>query len=642
MFDARFDYARPDAKEGFWLGKLWVDPTSGQIKGPAGSEQVDPRVMNVLLALASRPGELATREDLLREVWQDTIVSDESLTQCVYQLRCHLQAAAGDARYRRLVVTLPKRGYRLGCELEFNDSPTGHGLVPVHSERNRKAVFVALMVVAAAVAGAFFMSDWPYSGSEPPASPRSIAVLPFEDFSPGAEQAHLADGFTGELIGVLNRIPGLRVIARRSSFSFRGKTSDIEAIAKKLDVSYLLEGSIRKAEGRIRITAALIDVATDSYAWSETYDRQFTDVLDVQTEIARAVAESLQLTLSESAVGAVGSSYDPDAYEHYLLGRFFWNRRAPGDVERSERYYLQALAIDPQLARAWVGLAGVHWLQAWNDENRAAQLARMGNALDRALAIDPALPEAHARASAFYRAVGNERLAEQHWRTAQEIGGDSLLVVTYSAGRAIRRGYYDDAVRLQKKAVEIDPLSALVHSNYGYFLMATGRFEEAGTEFIRADELNPASEAKHDVDRAFMLALTGRHEEAIERAQTWPDGVDRDQLLAKVHVALGQNTAVEAAMVRLRAREGGESAFRLAEVEAVRGNADAAFEWLNQLGLRASEQDNQNVFADWVTRLRVSPCLSSLRDDPRWEPAIASLPRPPKTDLADSALAAQR
>ena len=250
MFDAQDSTTARKVEDGFRLEALCVDPASGSIDGPGGREQVDPKVMEVLLALARHPGELVTRAHLLDEVWHERVVGDETLTQCVYQLRGHLAAAGGDAQYRKLVETLPRRGYRLGGNVEPTDPGRGATQVVALARRSRAGLFAVLVVAVAVAGGGFLALQWLSSGGDAPAPRNSIAVLPFEDFSPDRDQGYLADGFAEEMIDVLTRIPGLRVIARTSSFSFRGENLDIPAIADKLDVAYLLEGSVRKARQR--------------------------------------------------------------------------------------------------------------------------------------------------------------------------------------------------------------------------------------------------------------------------------------------------------------------------------------------------------------------------------------------------------
>jgi len=630
----------------FGLDGLSIDPGSGRIEGAGGQEQVDPKVMEVLVALARHPGELVTREHLLDEVWRDRVVSDETLTHCVYQLRGHLEAAGGEARFRNLIKTLPKRGYRLDGKIERIGPDSGAGRTAAPAKRSRAGIFIGLFVAIAASAGGFLAFEWMGSGGNPPSPANSIAVLPFDDFSPNGDQAYLADGFAEEMIDRLSRIPGLRVIARTSSFSFRDKVVDIPEIARKLGVNFVLEGSIRKHADRIRITTQLIDTRNSSHVWSNSYDRQLTDILGVQAEIAGSVADALHLTLADVPSDFDRSPVAPKAYEHYLLARYFFNRRASGDVELAARHYEQAVEIDPEFAQAWVGLAAVSWLRSDDAARRGEWMEKMGMALQKALAINPHLPEAHGRACAYYWTIGDQdradrhwRLrADRHWRLALEYGAETELILGYAASRAMTAGDYDRALELQGRALEKNPLSAIAHGNHAYFLMSQGRFPAALEAFDRSEQLSPGLKANYQVPRAFILVLTGRSDEAADRARQWPDGPDRDQVLAMANIAMGQTDAAETAMRRLMSRPGADIALRMAETEAFRGDADAAFEWLRRITSRTTEAERQRTWPSWEVMLRLSPSLRVLRDDMRWEAAIRTLPDAQPIALTDAPL----
>jgi len=625
------------AMQPFRLLDLRVDPGSGRIEGDGEQQHVDPRCMAVLQALAARPGQLVTRDELFDEVWQDRVVSDETLTQCVFQLRKHLAAAGDNPRYRKLIVTLPKRGYQLECEVHPDLGQTDQGMFLSSGKRLKLTLFAALFLLLVVVGGGYqILHRLNTAGFVPPAD-HAIAVLPFVDFSPDGDQAYLAEGIADELIDRFTRIQGLRVIARTSSFSFRDENVDIPEIAKKLGVSFVLEGSVRKDKDRIRITTQLIDTGSNSHLWSESYDRQLTDILDIQSDIARAVTDALQLTLAGSA-DHTPAQIDGQAYDHYQLGQFFFNRRASGDVERSEQHYRKAVEIDPDFAQAWVGLAAVYWLRAEDRAQMAIWIEKMGTALEQALKLDPEQPEAHARAAAYYASIGDEDQRERHWRLAQQLGPEDNLIVNYAAAHALDAGDYQRVVELSRKAVQQDPLSAIAHSNHGFYLLADGQFQAAQAAFAQAEQFNPEMTMHHAMQRTLILVLTSAHEQAVARAQAWPEGPDRDQILAHSYHALGQHQAAKAAEQRLLSRSDGDSALRMAEIEAVRGDADAAFAWLEQIHLRETAAEKSSVWPRWDERVRLAPSLRGLRNDPRWEQVMQNLPQYQPLDMADGRL----
>ena len=227
--------------------------------------------------------------------------------------------------------------------------------------------------------------------------------------SAGHDQAYLSDGISEEILNRLTKAGGLRVIARTSSFSFRDRPLDITEIGKRLGVSHVLEGSLRRAGDEIRITAQLISVSDNAHVWSETYTRTLDDLFVVQDEIAVAVADALRVRLAAGAPGTV-TAVSPKAHESYLKGQYFFRRRAPGDVELARRYYEEAVAIDPGYARAWAALAGVYSFLAWpTDKPDEAFLKLEGEAARKAVALDPKLALAHIRMAAYYHEPGIPR-----------------------------------------------------------------------------------------------------------------------------------------------------------------------------------------------------------------------------------------
>lgn len=605
----------------------------GLFKGPE-ELRLRPKSFEVLVRLVEGHGRLVTREELLEGVWGHPYGSDASLTQCLIEIR----RALGDKTHE-VIRTVPRRGFVFemsvtrvaskGLRTEIANT-TG---APVHRSRDR-VTFIAMaslvfMVLAIGIAWHFGLMNMSEQTTE--SSGGSIAVLPFEDMSPEGDQEYLADGIAEELINAFTAIPGLRVIARTSSFSFRGENTDIQTIADRLDVANVLEGSVRRSGDRIRVTAQLIKGETAAHLWSKTYERDLDDIFAVQREIAADVARSLHVALSDET-SVIGTDVpDPEAYKHFMQARHFWERRAPGDMQLAGHHFKRAVEIDPGFARAWAGLAGYYWSQAGSTLGWEEGVRRSGEALDKALSIDPTLPEAHARAWGYSRNTGHMELAEMHAAKALQYGRNNRLVLSYGLNgrRALKEGREDLVVERLRKLQRINPLSAVVYGNAGQLLMAVGRYEEASASFEKANELNPSMTEEHRFFLAMIKVLRGRHDEAIADALRLPDSPERSQVLAKSYFALGQQAKAKEAMARLEARRDGEGAFRVAEVYGFRGNVDTAFEWLNRIPERVSDADMIRKWPPWERRLRISPCLPSLRDDPRWEPLIARMPRRP-------------
>lgn len=617
-----------DAGESFQVNGLRVVPSAGKISGPGGDEQVDPKVLEVLVALARRPGEYVTREVLIDEVWPDRVVTDNVLSRCIYQLRKHLVRAGGSRNYKALIQTLPKRGYRLDAEV----LPGGPAVDAFPKPRAASRRGVALLATLVVVVTAWWALDGAREGAVPEAglqAPVSIAVLPFADLSAEGDQEYFADGISDELIIVLSKRPGLRVTARSSSFWFKGQNADIATVAEKLDVNYVLEGSVRRAEDRVRITAQLVD-ATDSLTlWSETFDREFGDVFAIQDEIASAVAENLEPALRGNDTGRAAPTPDPEAYALNLHARFLFNRRLPGDMEHAESYYRRALEIDPDYAAAWAGLAGVYYIQAAYGEREVSEgLVLARTAAERAVALDATLADARARLGRVLEVIGEREAAAAHMAEALEFGHNSPLVLSMQAGYAWARGDFEEAVDLNRRAAAYDPLNAVIRDNLANNLMSAGRLEEAEREIRVILELRPEADSSSHENQllANVLILRRRPLEALALIAKLPEGWAHDRALALIHAMVGRSDQFDTAAARLAARGDLDSAMALAQVYAFIGDPDAAFGWLEVAWDRFEvEEIADDPFMAWnqQTRLRTSPFLEPLRSDPRWQERTA-------------------
>jgi TolB-like protein/DNA-binding winged helix-turn-helix (wHTH) protein/Flp pilus assembly protein TadD len=601
---------------GFRLDELRIDPLTGEVAGPGGSEKLDPKVMGVLVHMAQHAGEVVSREDLLAQLWPHTVVTDDALTRCIYELRRHLSHAGGDERYRELLETLPKRGYRLNGKITF--------LQPKH---RATAIAIAAAVLVAAIVALLVVGKQVAPVSPTAAKQDSIAVLPFLDMSAESDQRYFSDGVTEEILNRLSQSENLRVISRTSSFALRDETLDVPRIGAKLNVSYVLEGSVRKSGDRLRITAQLIDVSTNSHVWSETYDRGIGDLFAVQDEIASSVAAALQVTLAGSKARA-RIPENIDAYEQFLQGQFFYNRRAPGDIDRSVQYYKEAVALDPRYARAWAALSGAYSLLASGEDLPRQDMRELqGEAARRAVEIDPMLAVAHARLSQFYSHIGERAKADEEFRAAAALDPDDPLVMGFAGSRAVWRGDFDEAVALWRRIVAKDPLSPVNRKNFADILLANGRLEESLAENRKVLELQPGSGPEVETSIARILVLLEQYKDAQLAIARLPVGELQDYGLALLHLAPGRRAEADAALKRLEANARDTGAkVRLAEVYAFRGMHDAAFAQLEETrDALAIQKDERPYLSSYFQEgLRFSAFLKPLHDDPRWAKLMAA------------------
>ncbi|HEX6265784.1 MAG TPA: helix-turn-helix domain-containing protein, partial [Burkholderiales bacterium] len=452
----------------------------------------------------------------------------------------------------------------------------------------------------------------------------SIAVLPFINLSDDAANEYFADGLAAELLNVLARIPGLRVASRTSAFWFKGKDVDLPTAAHKLNVSTILEGSVRKSGQRVRIAAQLVRVATDSPLWSQTYDRDLQDVLSVQDDIAQSVVQELRQALLGEQVDAVASARvqaqmalatrgrtgNPQAHKLYLQGRFLIDRLTRDDTSTGIGYCRRALEMDPNYALAWCGLACAYSSQAgfyWVPPAEAFELAR--SAAQHALRIEPDLPEAHSelgwvRMTCDWDWAG----AEQSYRRALATGSGNRSIVIAASLLADNVGRKDDAVALARRAVALDPLSFTAQGNLALRALNADLLDEAMTAVQTAIGLNPRGVLLHWLHGTILLAQ-GRPEEAFEAFGREEVPQLRAQGFVLAHHAAGRQKESDAALAQLIETGAEDSAFQIAEALGWRGDVDDAFEWLE----RAYEQRDPGV-----GQLRSGPFFRKLEADPRW------------------------
>lgn len=611
---------------GFRLGGLGIDPKAGEVAGPGGTEKLDPKVMAVLVMLAEHAGQVVLREDLLTRLWPNVVVTDESLSRCIYELRRQLAQAGGNESFKELIETLPKRGYRLKGEV----APLAPE--PASSPRRARSPWILVAVVAVvAVVAAIGAGLWVRASrdSPAPAAAFSIAVLPFVDMSENRDQAHLSDGIAEEILNHLTRLSDLRVIARTSSFSFRDRPLDIQEIAKRLDVTHMLEGSVRKSGNRVRVTAQLISASDGAHLWSETYDRTLDDMFAIQDEIAAHVAIALQATLRPGFTDQE-SAVNVDAYESVLQGEHFYYRRGPGDAERSVVQFERALEFDPDYARAWADLSAAYGLLAWQTDPPSKEIqSRQRDAALRAVELDPNLAVAQRRLADYYAETGDSDNSRKHYELALKLAPNDSMSLSHSAGALVEAGEYEAAIAIQKTLVARDPLNAVSRQILNVALMADGRLEEALSSYETMLDLNPNANPDWILEIPRILVLLGRYKEAVEAALRLPPGKFRDQAMSLMSRAPGYRDEAAAALARLETYlpapqlEGPQdrimNAVRLAETYAFIGRTDLAFATLTKKLDELMQQPETATYA-WYLRFesRLSPFLKPLHSDPRW------------------------
>src|ERR1039457_4496301 len=370
-----------------------------------------------------------------------------------------------------------------------------------HSARMRWAAMAAALLALAAIVAGIAMFSRNRVPSTLPAPEKSIAVLPFLNLSADKNDEYLSDGMTEELLNVLTKVKSLRVPGRSSSFAFKGKNEEdiFRKVGEQLHVNAVLEGSVRKAGDKLRITAQLINVADGFHLWSQTYDRDMKDILAVQTEVAQQVVQVLEVKLGIEATRALAKSptENPEAHRLYLLGRYHFGKMTDASLTNAMQYFNQALQQDPSYALAYCGLADCYgWIggsllsgkEAWAKEKELAQ---------KAVALDPNLADAHLSLGLALAGAFDWNGGEQAIKRALELNPRLALAYDQLAWLQVQFGRFDEAIRNEQKAIELDPLSLLFNSDLGWRLSLARRYDEAMAQLRKTLELDPSFADAH-------------------------------------------------------------------------------------------------------------------------------------------------
>jgi TolB-like protein/DNA-binding winged helix-turn-helix (wHTH) protein/Flp pilus assembly protein TadD len=612
-----------------------------------GTEPVEPESAKVLLReqpfrilriLVERQGQMVTRQEIRQILWpNDTFVDyDRSINVAMAILR---KSLADDADHPKYIETLARRGYRLIAPVEWQQSSTAaqdsigslaetlpriEGPMGEREPGARrhwgKAAAVAACAVILVVAG--YMT-WRHFRATARARSEKImlAVLPFENLTGDPSKEYLADGLTEETILELGRLnpEQLGVIARTSVMGYKHKDTRLDRIGHELSVQYVLENSLRQSGDHMRITSQLLQVKDQSHLWSHDYDYRAQDILAVQDDVAKAVAQEIRLRLTSRQQAELAQAHrvNPEAFDAYLQGYYFFERNSDKDTEMAGKYYERATQLDPSYALAWVGLSRVRKWQAMQGlipREEGNRLAR--EAVERALALNPNLAAAHDQMGRIKQQVDFDWAgADASYQRAVEVEPGNPEAVSRAAGSARLLGRFDEALRLNRRAVDLDPLNAGSWESLGETEYFMGQLGEAVADVKKSLELNP-DVFPGPVMLGNIYVLQGRPQDAlpeIERVRYEPQ---RAFLYAIAYYALGRKKDSDTALSELITKYDASNQYLIAEVYAFRNQSDEAFEWLD----RAYSQRNSGLI---VTK--VDPLLKNLHHDPRYAALLKKL-----------------
>ncbi len=555
-------------RHGFRFGEFDFDVAAGELRRNGSKLKLQDQPLQILQILVQRAGEIVPREELQRRIWaSDTFVDfDHGINNAIKRLREVLGDTADTPHY---IETLPRRGYRFIGKIELETPRL-----------------------------------------------RSLAVLPLLNLSGDPEQEYFADGLTEALITTLAKIGELRVVSRTSSMLYKGVRKPLRDIARELEVDAIVEGTVLRAGDRVRITSQLIDPAEETHLWAESYDRHLRDILDLQSDVARAIAHEIEvkLTPQEQAQLAQARPVDPEAYEAYLRGRFHWIKRTREGHLQACQHFQEAIAKDPACAPAYAGLSDTLAIMSlWGLIPPSEGCGKARGLAQKALDIDHSLPEAHTSfAWATLHYDYNFVAAEKEFERAIELNPRYANAHHWLGMTLALMGRYEEGYTELKRAIRLDPNASYIHFGLAFVHWSGHRFKPAIESCQKALELDPNSAQalgwlgiSYVAMKAFEPAIAAL-QKSVEISQRAPAPL---ALLGEAYAAAGNCEQAQSILEELIGRRHSTKYFT-SRVYAALGQADAALAMLE-----AGYQEH----GEWMILMKVDPRFEALRADIRFQ-----------------------
>jgi TolB-like protein/Flp pilus assembly protein TadD len=559
-----------------------LDVRTGELRKRGVKQRLQGQPLQVLEKLLKRAGDLVTREELRAEIWAaDTFVDfDHSLHNAIARVR---ETLGDSAESPRFIETLPRRGYRF---IERVQEVGEGGAAP------RPRVDAGQI--------------------------QSLAVLPLDDHSSEPGHEYFADGMTEALISSLAKIKALRVISRTSAMQYKGARKSLPQIARELNVDAVIEGSVLRSGSRVRIAAQLIHAGTDQHLWAESYERDFQDILSLQSEIARQIAEEVRVTLTPQERVRLGGTrqVNPEAHEQYLMGRYQWNKRNEGSVRKALAHFQRAIDLDPTYAHGYAGSADCYTILGYynsvspQDGYRKARAAAV-----RALALDDSLAEPQATLAVIKRDFEWDWTgADQEFQRAIELNPGYVEAYHWRSTMFSMLGRHEEALSEKKKALAMDPLSVVITTDVARMFYFNREYDRAIEQYRKALEMDVAFSSAH-LWLAQAYQQKGLFDEAMESLKTGAHlAGDSAYALARMgygYAVSGNQAEARAVLGRLQSSSSERyvSPYDVAIVHLGLEERDEAIDWLR----KALEERSP-----WMGYLGVEPQMDALRQDPRF------------------------
>ena len=632
------------------FGTYEVSLQSGEVRKAGVKIRVQQQPMKLLEILLERPGEVVTREELRGRVWADESFGDfdQAVNIAIGKLRSALGDSAENPRY---IETLPKRGYRFIAEVSvvagddrtkkpesatgtIPGTDTGHqihgaGLIVEPKHRQWPASRIMGALALALVLSLAILAVWLFrSRGRAPTGIRSLAVLPLDNLTGDASQDYFADGMTDELITDLAQIRALRVISRTSVMAYKNVRKPLPEIARELNVDAVVEGTVLRSGEQVRITAQLIQAPADKHLWAESYEGNLRDTLALQKKVARAIAEQIRIevTPQEQAALKKANAVNPEGYQSYLKGRYFWNKRTADGLKVALAYFNQAIEEDPKYAQAYSGLADTYallgdWQYAVMPPKEALPKAKA--AAIKALELDSAQGEAH-NSLAFVLDGFDWDLDSggKEFRRAIELSPSYATAHHWYAWHLSLLGRYDEAIVEMRRAEELDPLSLIINADLAELLVLAHSYDESIRQSRKTIEMDANFALAHN---QLAQAYLGKHmydeavaelRKAVQLSEGSPTCIAN---LARAYAASGKKSEALKLLSDLKKRSipSHSNSSEIAMIYASLGDADQAMNWL--------EKGYEDRFNPGVL---LRPGFDPLRSDSRFQDLLRRIGLP--------------
>lgn len=618
------------------FGPWQVDPQKLQLRRDGNVVPLPAKAAEILLVMLARSGETVSKDELMRSVWPDSCVEESNLTQNIFLLR---KALGETAQHSSYIITIPGRGYRFVADVnEIGDAaapppaedsapPLKEPIAAPQRSPARKSRWLWLpaagLVLIALMAAILWRRHQPRPESVP--GRVMLAVLPFENLTGDAGQEYFSDGMTEEMIAQLGNLDPehLGVIARTSVMHYKNSKAPLDQIGRELGVQYVLEGSVRRDADKVRITAQLIQLKDLSHLWSRRYDRELSSTLALQSEIAQEIAGEIQHALGADKFAFTAepprrSSTSYEAYDLYVRGRYFWNKRTGDGFEQAINYFQQAIAKDPNYAQAYAGLADSYiLLAAYSGAPPAEPLQKARAAATKALQLDEGLAEAHTSLALITENYDWDwPAAEKEYRRAIGSNPNYATAWQWYAECLTWLGRFDEALRASERARELDPLSLIIAADNGMIFYYARQYDRAETKLNAVLEMDPNFSRAHSLSDVYIE--DGQFAQALDDIEKCKPLFGMNRYWSEMAFMLGRSGRTAEATHAIEELE--ELGRRqpvdpsgIAWAWAGLRDKDHTLLWLNKAYAQRSNA---------MTVLKVEPGYDFLRSDPRFQDLI--------------------